>query len=91
MAMMIMTYRFMPMLFGTTPVATLPFQPPAFVQKVTLRGMGEGADPRACSPLFIFMLCQGSIKVILAKLLGWGPSRRMTEVKPTIPKMVKQA
>lgn len=35
------------------------------------------------------MLCQASLKPMITKVLGWGPSRLMLEVKPSIPKQLQ--
>ena len=38
--------------------------------------------------MFIYVLCQGSFKLITGKLTGWGPSRAYTEMSaPSFPKM----
>lgn len=88
-ATLIASYKFLNKFFDPVPIATLPFEPHAFIMKATHRGLPEGTDPYLCSPTFIFVLCQGSIKVILTKLLGWGPSREMANVKPYVPKAVQ--
>jgi hypothetical protein len=36
--------------------------------------------------MFLFMLCQGSIKIIVAKLHGYGPTRKMQEAQVVLPK-----
>lgn len=77
------------MLFSPGPIAKLPFEPPSLIRKATLRGLPADTDPRLCSTAFIFVLCQGSIKLILAKVLGWGPTREMMAVKPYVPKALK--
>ena len=49
MACMFATYKIMMRLFSDLgPAAQLPFEPPAFLQKLTHRGL-TGADARECS------------------------------------------
>jgi hypothetical protein len=67
---LLISFKTIGRVFGAAPVGVLPFAPPAFLRKLTQRGLAAGADARAASPLFIFMLCQASIKVLLAKGLG---------------------
>lgn len=117
--MLVFSFKLVPSVFGSVPMARLPFEPPAFIQKVAQRGLTD-ADPRDASPvrparpppaaaapfasgprsphplrppqMFLFMLCQGSIKIIVGKVLGWGPTRKMQEAKLTLPKSwAKQA
>lgn len=88
MIAMIISLRIVPRIFGNEPVARLPFHPPGFMQKATHRGL-EGSDPRDCSALFLFMLCQGSIRQIVSKVLGWGPTRKMMDIKLGMPKSLK--
>lgn len=90
MAAMIISLRIVPRIFGENPVARLPFEPPNFMLKATHRGI-QGADPRDCSALFLFMLCQGCIRPIISKILGWGPSRQMANMKLTMAKDLKTA
>lgn len=59
--------------------------------KATQRGLQGIDDPRVASPLFVFMLAQACIRPILSKILGWGPSRRMQQAKPYVPKALKQS
>lgn len=40
---------------------------------------------------FIFMLCQGSVKVLVTKVFGWGPTRKMSMFKPDLEKVFKTA
>lgn len=93
MATMIISMKVIPRIFGTDSVGILPFQPPAFIQKITQRGLDDKAAYTAqeFSPFFIFMLCQGSVRVIVQKLLGWGPSRTMSLFKPNLEKAFKTA
>ncbi len=88
MVFMILGWRLVPKYFGGIAVALLPFEPPAFFQKATHRGLTD-AGPREASAIFIFMLAQASLRAVLPKVLGWGPTRRMTLVKPHIPKAMK--
>eukprot|EP00889_Picochlorum_renovo_P001607 jgi/Picre1/28637/NNA_004037.t1 len=60
-------------MFGKAPAGVLPFEPPSFIRKITQRGL-EDAAPNEFSPFFIFMLCQGSVKVLVTKMFGWGPT-----------------
>lgn len=36
--------------------------------------------------VFIFVLSQATLKGLVAKLLGWGPSKEMLAVQPWVPK-----
>lgn len=89
-AIMVMSFKIVPMLFGTNSIGQLPFEPPGFLRKITQRGI-ENGGVRDFSPFFIFMLCQGSVRVIVGKLLGWGPSRKMQSFKPDMEKILKTA
>lgn len=40
---------------------------------------------RASLQLFIFILCQGSVKVLTTKLLGLSPGREWSTIKPSMP------
>ncbi|KAL6766574.1 hypothetical protein ACKKBG_A36585 [Auxenochlorella protothecoides x Auxenochlorella symbiontica] len=80
-AVVMLSFRLVSQLFGDAPAATLPFHPPPFLQKLTHRGLTD-ADPRQCSAMFIFILCQGSIKVLVTKLLALGPGREWVIIKP---------
>jgi hypothetical protein len=86
----IISMRIVPALFGNVAIAQLPFRPPGFLLKATQRGL-QGADPRAASPMFIFMLSQACLRAIISKVLDWGPSRRMQQAKPAVPKFLKQS
>lgn len=90
-ASVFLSFRLLPALFGNSRAATLPFHPPAFIMKATQRGLQNVADPRAASPLFVFMLAQACIRPIVSKILAWGPSRRMQQAKPFVPKALKQS
>ncbi|GAB4820699.1 hypothetical protein N2152v2_007745 [Parachlorella kessleri] len=74
--------------FGGQVAARLPFEPPAFLQKLTHRGL-EGSKVTDCSPLFLYALCQASLRPAISKILGWGPSRVMMDIKPSIPKQLQ--
>lgn len=43
--------------------------------------------PRSLLQMFIYILCQGSFKLIVGKLAGWGPSRAFADITPQFPKM----
>ncbi|KAL4443728.1 hypothetical protein ABPG75_011465 [Micractinium tetrahymenae] len=86
MACMFVTYKLLGRLFGSIgPVGRLPFEPPPFLQKVTHRGL-SGADPRDCSAVFIFVLCQASIKMLIGKVLNLGMGREFMDIMPTMGK-----
>lgn len=93
MATMIISMKVIPQVFGNEAVGTLPFEPPSFIKKITQRGLEAETvkSGKDFSPFFIFMLCQGSVRVIVQKLLGWGPSRRMSLFKPNLEKAFKTA
>lgn len=40
--------------------------------------------------MFLYGLCQASLRPMITKLLGWGPSRGMLEVKPFVPRPLKE-
>lgn len=40
---------------------------------------------------FIYALCQSSVRPMISKLLGWGPTRAMLEVKPWVPKPLQNS
>ncbi|EFN58022.1 hypothetical protein CHLNCDRAFT_30102 [Chlorella variabilis] len=83
---MFATYKIMMRLFSTLgPVGRLPFEPPPFLQKVTHRGL-ESADARDCSAVFIFVLCQSSVRMVIGKLLDLGMGREFQDIMPTMPK-----
>ena len=60
MIALVLTWRFIPKLFGGIVVLRLPFEPPGFFQKATHRGL-EGADVRDASAVgffcFFFAIC----------------------------------
>ncbi|PSC72904.1 Transmembrane and coiled-coil domain-containing 1 [Micractinium conductrix] len=86
MACMFATYKGLTRTFGGLgPVVALPFEPPAFLQKITHRGL-TGADPREGSALFIFVLCQMSIRAVIAKLCNLGMGREFQDIMPTLGK-----
>ena len=91
MATMIFSIKAVPKIFGDLPAGTLPFEPPSFLQKITQRGLnGEVThDARDFSPFFIFMLCQSSVRLVVQRLVGWGPSRKMLLFKPDLEKAFK--
>jgi hypothetical protein len=35
------------------------------------------------------VLCQSSLRLIVTKLLNWGPTRAMNDIKPYVPKVVR--
>ncbi|KAK2078650.1 hypothetical protein QBZ16_003490 [Prototheca wickerhamii] len=84
LVVMMLSFRMVSKIFGSVPVARLPFEPPPFLQKLTHRGI-SGADPRECSSLFIYVLCQASIKVLTSKVLGLAPGREWASLKPQTP------
>uniref|UniRef100_A0A8C4N2H9 Calcium load-activated calcium channel n=1 Tax=Eptatretus burgeri TaxID=7764 RepID=A0A8C4N2H9_EPTBU len=55
-------------------VAKLPFQPLAWLQGLSHRGL-LGDDPTDCSFIFLYILCTMSIRQNIQKLLGLAPSR----------------
>ncbi|KAI7845023.1 hypothetical protein COHA_001389 [Chlorella ohadii] len=86
MVHMFVTYRVMTRVFGGMgPACRLPFEPPPFLQKVTHRGL-EGADVREGSVLFIFILCQSSLRLIIQKALNLGMGREFQDILPAMPK-----
>ncbi|KAI8105854.1 hypothetical protein M9434_000434 [Picochlorum sp. BPE23] len=89
-ATMIVSINIVPKMFGKAPAGVLPFEPPSFIRKITQRGL-EDAAPNEFSPFFIFMLCQGSVKVLVTKMFGWGPTRKMSMFKPDMEKVFKTA
>lgn len=93
MATMIISMRVIPRLFGDEAIGLLPFEPPSFIQKITQRGLNSDSlkSGKEFSPFFVFMLCQGSVRVIVQKILGWGPSRKMGLFKPNLEKAFKTA
>lgn len=93
MATMIISMKVIPKIFGNDAVGVLPFEPPSFIKKITQRGLDAESvtSGREFSPFFIFMLCQGSVRVIVQKMLGWGPSRTMSLFKPNLEKAFKTA
>lgn len=60
-------------------IAKLPFSPPAFMQKITHRGL-LGTDPTDCSAVFVYAMALAYFKANVAKLTGWGPSRAATRL-----------
>ena len=93
MATMIISMKVVPKIFGNEAIGVLPFEPPSFIKKITQRGLEPEslATGKEFSPFFIFMLCQGSIRVLVQKVLGWGPSRAMSLFKPNLEKAFKSA
>ena len=91
MATMIFSIKAVPKIFGDLPAGTLPFEPPAFLQKITQRGLNAEMthDARDFSPFFIFMLCQSSVRLVVQRLVGLGPSRKMLLFKPDLEKAFK--
>lgn len=89
MATMIFSIKAVPKIFGDEPAGTLPFQPPGFLQKITQRGLtGEMEhDARDFGPFFVFMLCQSSVRLVVQRLMGLGPSRKMLLFKPDLSKL----
>ena len=49
--MLLLSFKLVPKVFGNVSVATLPFHPPGFVQKIAQRGLLDVDDPRSCSPV----------------------------------------
>lgn len=49
--MLLLSFKLVPRVFGSVPVATLPFHPPGFIQSIAQRGLQDVTDPRACSPV----------------------------------------
>ncbi|KAL4858444.1 Calcium load-activated calcium channel [Chlorella vulgaris] len=87
MVCVLVTYKVMTRLFSQIgPVGRLPFEPPPFLQKVTHRGLDASADARDCSAVFIFVLCQGSVRMVIGKLLNLGMGREFKDIMPTLPK-----
>lgn len=46
-------------------------------------------EPLIAPQLFIYMLFQASVRPMLSKALGWGPSNAMLSIKPTIPRALQ--
>ncbi|KAH7616581.1 putative 40S ribosomal protein S18 [Nannochloris sp. 'desiccata'] len=88
MASLFLAWRFLPRMYSGVVVVRLPFLPPNFMLKTTHRGL-EGADPREGSALFVFMLCQACFRAIFKQVFTWGPSRRMQQARPPVPKAFK--
>jgi hypothetical protein len=88
MASLFLAWRFLPRMYGGVVVVRLPFHPPNFMLKATHRGL-EGADPREGSALFVFMLCQACLRAIFKQVFTWGPSRRMQQARPPVPRAFK--
>lgn len=91
MVTMISSVKIIPQIFGNEPAGVLPFEPPGFIKKITQRGLDADAimTGKEFSPFFIFMLCQGSVKVLVGKIMGLGPSRKMQMFKPDVSKAFK--
>lgn len=55
---------------------------------VVLPGLPGRAAVLSRVPLqtFLFVMCQSSLRPLITKLLGWGPSRAMSEVSPAMPR-----
>lgn len=89
MATMIFSIKAVPKIFGDEPAGTLPFEPPSFLQKITQRGLNSEIehDARDFSPFFVFMLCQSSVRLVVQRLLGLGPSKKMLLFKPDMSKI----
>ena len=89
MATMIFSIKAVPKIFGNEPAGTLPFQPPGFMQKITQRGLTDEMehDARDFGPFFVFMLCQSSVRLVVQRLVGLGPSKKMLLFKPDLAKI----
>jgi hypothetical protein len=51
---MVMSFKIVPMLFGTDSIGQLPFEPPGFLRKITQRGI-ENGGVRDFSPVRIVL------------------------------------
>jgi len=89
MATMIFSIKAVPKIFGNEPAGTLPFEPPGFMQKITQRGLTDEMehDARDFGPFFVFMLCQSSVRLVVQRLVGLGPSKKMLLFKPDLAKI----
>ena len=57
-------------------LARLPYQPTAYVTRVTHRGLeGKGGDNRDVSVLFIYILCSLCVRGNVQKFFGNGPPK----------------
>eukprot|EP00884_Botryococcus_braunii_P002746 jgi/Botrbrau1/12472/Bobra.0169s0019.1 len=79
-AFILTSYQVVTRWYTGTVVAKLPFEPFTFVQRLTQRGL---TDPLItdCSVAFLYALCQTGIRPNLAKLLDFGPSRKMNALQ----------
>eukprot|EP00048_Salpingoeca_helianthica_P006717 m.101868 g.101868 ORF g.101868 m.101868 type:complete len:176 (+) comp14100_c0_seq3:43-570(+) len=68
--MLISIYHYMSSIFGTAPVARLPFEPFGFVQWVSHRNVA-GDDPRDCSFAFVYLLSMLTLRQSISRLTGF--------------------
>ncbi|KAG1668082.1 hypothetical protein FOA52_010492 [Chlamydomonas sp. UWO 241] len=78
MVIMGLLYRFVAASYKGVVVGVLPFDPPGFIAGFARSGLEPGAGDRACSALFIYILCTMCVRGNITKALGLGPSRSVT-------------
>lgn len=78
-AVMAISFRMVTRVFGNAPIARLPFEPPALLRKLTHRGLPEDVDADVCSAVFIYIVCQASIRALVAKFSLLAPGRAWEE------------
>lgn len=66
--------------FSGVPVVRLPFEPFPLLRSVAHRGLPAGHTPTDAGWMILFTLVQAGVRPVLAKLLGAGPTKRMTEL-----------
>lgn len=76
---MAVSFRLVARLFGSAPIARLPFEPPALLRKLTHRGLPEEVDADVCSAIFIYIVCQASVRALVSKFSILGPGKAWEE------------
>lgn len=79
--LMMTSLRFVPRWFGSEAIGELPFEPPSLLRRVTQRGLTDAA-PREYGALFIYLVCQGSVRTLVTKMVGVGPGRVWSQMQP---------
>lgn len=75
-ALMLLTYAIVTELYDERVLARLPYEPTAYVTRVTHRGLeGKGGDNRDVSVLFIYILCSLCVRGNVQKFFGNGPPK----------------
>jgi len=77
--MLFLMYRFVSTQYSGLVAARLPFVAPSFMRRVTHNSL-PGEDYSEASALFIYVLCQMSLRTNITKLFNFGPSRALNKL-----------